>query len=70
MDGCQACGTENALLHTCNECGAEVCPDHQLPEAHDCPETGGGEAWFDDTYDDVAETVHRDDEDDESDTGD
>jgi Zn-dependent protease len=33
---CEYCGKEEALPFVCNYCGGAFCPDHRLPEAHQC----------------------------------
>ena len=33
---CDYCGKEEALPFVCNYCGGAYCPDHRLPEAHQC----------------------------------
>lgn len=33
---CEFCGREEALPFVCNYCGGAFCPDHRLPEAHQC----------------------------------
>ena len=33
---CDFCGREEALPFVCNYCGGAFCPDHRLPEAHQC----------------------------------
>src|SRR5712692_123043 len=33
---CEFCGKEEALPFVCNYCGGAFCPDHRLPEAHQC----------------------------------
>ena len=33
---CDYCGREEALPFICNYCGGAFCPDHRLPEAHQC----------------------------------
>ncbi len=33
---CDYCGREEALPFVCNYCGRAFCPDHRLPEAHQC----------------------------------
>jgi len=33
---CDFCGKEEALPFVCNYCGGAFCPDHRLPEAHQC----------------------------------
>lgn len=38
MPVCDECGTEyETLKNTCRYCDGEFCPDHHLPEKHDCP---------------------------------
>jgi hypothetical protein len=37
MAECDTCGTDpDGILHLCNYCGANLCPDHRLSEKHDC----------------------------------
>jgi hypothetical protein len=36
MTTCTICGTGGELLYTCTYCDDSFCPDHRLPEAHDC----------------------------------
>jgi Zn-dependent protease len=33
---CDFCGRDEALPFICNYCGGAFCPDHRLPEAHQC----------------------------------
>jgi len=33
---CDYCGREEPLPFVCNYCGGAFCPDHRLPEAHQC----------------------------------
>jgi Zn-dependent protease len=33
---CEFCGREEPLPFVCNYCGGAFCPDHRLPEAHQC----------------------------------
>jgi Zn-dependent protease len=33
---CDFCGREEPLPFVCNYCGGAFCPDHRLPEAHQC----------------------------------
>ncbi len=35
---CATCGSECDLPFKCNYCGNYYCPDHRLPENHDCSE--------------------------------
>jgi Zn-dependent protease len=35
---CQKCGREEPLPFRCPFCGGYFCPEHRLPEAHDCTE--------------------------------
>lgn len=39
MPDCDHCGTtiNDVQLFECSFCGGTFCPDHRLPEAHDCP---------------------------------
>ncbi len=36
---CESCGVEVDLPFRCNYCHHYYCPDHRLPESHDCSET-------------------------------
>lgn len=33
---CGVCGASNELLFECRYCGGAYCPEHRLPEGHDC----------------------------------
>ena len=33
---CDYCGRDESLPFVCNYCGGAFCPDHRLPEAHQC----------------------------------
>jgi len=33
---CDYCGKEESLPFVCNYCGGTFCPEHRLPEAHNC----------------------------------
>ena len=33
---CDYCGIDESLPFVCNYCGGAFCPDHRLPEAHQC----------------------------------
>lgn len=33
---CGVCGATNGLQYQCNYCDGEYCPEHRLPEDHDC----------------------------------
>ena len=33
---CEFCGRDESLPFVCNYCGGAFCPDHRLPEAHQC----------------------------------
>lgn len=33
---CDYCGKDESLPFVCNYCGGAFCPDHRLPEAHQC----------------------------------
>lgn len=35
---CQACGTEVEMPFVCSFCGGAFCPQHRLPENHECSE--------------------------------
>jgi len=34
---CAVCGRSDELLRDCKYCTGVYCPDHALPESHDCP---------------------------------
>lgn len=36
MSGCTICGERERLGYICKLCGQDHCPDHRLPENHDC----------------------------------
>lgn len=36
MTLCSTCGDRGKLFYTCNYCDETFCPDHRLPEAHEC----------------------------------
>lgn len=36
---CESCGVDVDLPFRCNYCEHYYCPDHRLPENHDCSET-------------------------------
>lgn len=37
MPTCEACGADGSWSgRTCSYCGGRYCPDHRLPEKHDC----------------------------------
>nr|WP_101294653.1 AN1-type zinc finger domain-containing protein [Halegenticoccus soli] len=42
MGACKRCGEKIAGDRACSYCGNAYCPEHQLPENHDCP---GVEQW-------------------------
>lgn len=49
MTACAVCGNGDGLSFVCKLCGGNHCPDHQLPENHDCLglETYDADAsWF------------------------
>lgn len=33
---CDICGNRSLLPYKCRYCGGRFCPDHRLPENHDC----------------------------------
>jgi Zn-dependent protease len=35
---CEKCATEVDMPFTCSFCGGAYCPEHRLPESHNCPE--------------------------------
>ncbi len=37
MAKCDVCGREENMPYNCSQCGGTFCPDHRLPENHDCP---------------------------------
>lgn len=37
MGGCSRCYVDVDLPYQCSYCEALFCPDHRLPESHDCP---------------------------------
>lgn len=55
MATCRKCGATLVGSRECSYCGDTYCPDHQLPENHDCP---GVKNWgaegdrFDSGFDD------------------
>ena len=49
MAECAACGDSNSLSYTCSRCSSTFCPEHRLPESHDCPSISFSKAskrWF------------------------
>lgn len=44
MATCDVCGYHEAMPYSCHYCGGSYCPDHRLPENHDCT---GLENWDD-----------------------
>ena len=36
MSKCNFCKKNTMLPFVCNYCGFSFCPEHRLPEAHDC----------------------------------
>jgi membrane associated rhomboid family serine protease len=44
MSKCDVCGQQENMPYQCGHCGEVHCPEHRLPEAHDCP---GLENWND-----------------------
>lgn len=43
MGTCAYCGTEDVLTRACEYCGEPHCPEHQLPENHECPAVNRGD---------------------------
>lgn len=37
MGTCHLCGKAAYMPFRCNYCGESFCPDHRLPETHNCP---------------------------------
>ncbi|NLE05516.1 MAG: hypothetical protein GX638_12045 [Crenarchaeota archaeon] len=37
MDKCMQCGEEVLFPFRCNYCQNNFCPQHRLPESHNCP---------------------------------
>jgi predicted nucleic acid binding AN1-type Zn finger protein len=37
MTSCDVCGETVSKEFTCSHCGTDLCGEHRLPEAHDCP---------------------------------
>ncbi len=63
MARCDACGVDENMPYQCHRCGQTFCPDHRLPENHDCPglndwnDPGGVfDSGFDDSIDNEART--------------
>ncbi|MFP4229948.1 MAG: rhomboid family intramembrane serine protease [Candidatus Nanohaloarchaea archaeon] len=53
MAECSECGKES-MSFTCRYCGEKFCPEHRLPENHDCQglnESDTGEEWFEEKND-------------------
>lgn len=49
VDDCAVCGESGELLRDCKYCTGVYCPDHALPESHDCPgvaEIEDRDEWF------------------------
>lgn len=49
MDQCEYCGDSADLPYRCNYCGGRYCPDHRLPEGHECDGVeflSGSQEWF------------------------
>jgi len=44
MATCDVCGREESMPYKCRHCGGTHCPDHRLPENHDC---SGLQNWGD-----------------------
>ena len=44
MATCDQCGAFENMPYKCNRCGGVFCPDHRLPENHNCP---GLDNWND-----------------------
>lgn len=40
MGCCHHCGEEEAIPFKCNRCDEVFCPEHRLPEKHECPGVG------------------------------
>jgi hypothetical protein len=52
MHRCDHCEGSAELSYECNYCGGRYCPDHRLPEGHECDGVeflSGSERWFRDT---------------------
>lgn len=59
MYECDHCDDRVDLPYQCNYCGGQYCPEHRLPEGHDCDGVeflAGDQRWFRDK--DTGETVH------------
>ena len=55
MATCDRCGATLEAPRECSYCGDQLCGDHRLPEAHDCPKVeDDGEEWFDPAFDSSA----------------
>lgn len=48
---CRFCTTWTGSLYKCNYCGQHHCPDHRLPEHHECPalEQRDTDTWADES---------------------
>ena len=49
MHTCEFCDSTTELPYQCNYCGAWYCPDHRLPEGHECDGVevlSGSQGWF------------------------
>lgn len=54
---CEYCGEKSFMPYRCRYCNGLFCPDHRLPENHDCPGLKGlreNPRWRD-----YAKQVHR-----------
>lgn len=79
MPVCDECGVEyDTIKNECSYCSRVFCPDHRLPEKHECPgldDVVVGSRHFESGFDDAAEKHKRSGptlrvgEDDEDETG-
>lgn len=47
MSVCSYCGREfGELPFKCRHCGKTFCPQHNIPESHDCPKFNPGKPWY------------------------
>lgn len=63
MPNCDDCDELIDLPYQCNYCDGHYCPDHRLPEGHDCDSVeflSGGDRWFRDKS--SGEVVHTESE--------